>query len=231
MPLERLPKRQPPPSEWEIQNLGVMRLLLDDIQDCMNQLVRLKAGPVLRADGSVASDAESLKDATRKELRKVTIIACEGSVVVLLSRAKAEVWWMRAEPVAVTAAADCAALLRTKRLPGAIAFVEMFTRLVALFVLPGLGVGVVAVVTGAQSGGAGWRGLGIGVGIIVFLILAFSIATQAYRPYSSARIRPYFQRERRDITLSRRTAWLGAIAGAVLSTALGAALTWTIAKR
>jgi len=132
-PLERFPERKPTPPEWETQNLGVMRLLLDDVQDLMSHLARLDAGPVLQAGNSLASDAESLKDATREELGNVTIVACEGAMLVKLGRQKAELWWRRSEPGAVAAAADCASLLRKKRLPGPIAFLWLFVRVLRVF--------------------------------------------------------------------------------------------------
>jgi len=231
--LTRIPKKPLEPTVWEEVNVGVVRLLLDDIQDILDHLKSLGADATLFAGTSLATSSDDLKDATRSELRAVTIKAYSGDFVLQLSRQRTRARWRRTSPLAKSAIDDCISLLRPRRLNGIVAFLTLWATLAAVFCgVIGVGVVVATLIREARGETADWGN--VAITILAMLGVTGMLAALNYlepgNRYSGARIKPYFRREQREVTLSRRTAVVGALIGAIASAGLGATITWWLGQ-
>ncbi|WP_428098358.1 hypothetical protein [Demequina sp.] len=231
MALKRMPTRPAPPSDWEMRNLGTLRLYLDDLQDVLDHLQRQHGAPSLLAGDSEADAAIDLKDATPKELRSVRIVAFQGDLKLSLTRQHSRSQWRRSNVKAQTAAEECASLLAPRRLNGGLAFLQTWAMTGWLFTVVALIALVFIVgVRLATDRDVEWSVVwvlpltAIGVGLFLALLSLIEPSSRNSRTW----LYPYLRRESRELSLTRRSAWLVAIVGSITSALLGAGLTMVV---
>jgi hypothetical protein len=232
MPLERRPPPAPTPATVGQIWLGSVRLTLDDVQDVVDYLSRSGLAPVMAAGHALASDAESLKSATRQELARVTIGVKEGSVSVEFRRDLARILYSVNNAEAAAVAEGVASLLRPRRVPAIFVWFIHVMQIYAFMIAVMVVLFLLITVTGVWEGGSPPTISDMGTPTLYWLLLAPLLVGSVmfyarYQP-GRAKILPYFRRERREVTVSIRQAlWVGVVT-AVVSGAAGAVITWAI---
>lgn len=153
MALIRTPEQGSASAARQPIELGWIALTLDDIQDVLDLLEKRGADPTMLAGSAIATDAESLKSATRAELANVVIIAKGGRLRVALPSRLPIVEFPMEDPELAALAGEIGALLRPRRVRG----VGLWWWLFRSHLWPLLGLGLFALAAFGVSGLLGWE--------------------------------------------------------------------------
>lgn len=227
MPLERQPPPAPAPSASTTLPLGFLRLTLDDVQDVLDYLDRRDFTPVLSAGFAIATDAASLKSATRRELRGLTIGS--EAIAVFLYRGHAVVRYVTANDEARAAGEGVVRLLKARRVWSPLVWARLFLIVSGgALVLFGCGYALLA----ALGGGLVIERIDLVLTLVAVCgLLGASYATLIVvdnRNSGQAALSLTFRHERREVTLSLSRALAVGALTALVSGAAGALVTWAL---
>src|SRR5262245_36571168 len=88
--LQRRPPRSKAPSDYR-RNPGLLRLHLNDLDDLVRELGERTESVGIKAGDATADSPDDLREATRKEIRDVRILAEGPPIAITLARNKAQV--------------------------------------------------------------------------------------------------------------------------------------------
>lgn len=204
-----------------------MRLTLDDVQDVLDYMRAKGRSPVLSAGFAIASDAASLKSATKSEIRNVTIGT--DTVAVILYRSHAVVRYATGIDDAREIAESVVRLLKPRRRWAPLVWLRLVA-IVTVGSLVFLGGGFALL--GMLNGNPLFERVDlIAILAAVCLLLGLGYASLIVadnRRAGQAVLSPTFRDERREVTVSLTRALIVGAVTAVISGAAGALITWVL---
>lgn len=224
MPITRNPPKANKPAFEMVEQLGFVRLYLDDLDEFMRFLRARSAHVVLGAGSATADEPEDLKGATSKELAGVTLRTVSPGVQIWLNRDKCTIRTSEDSEAAQALVADSAALLRQHRGGRAHSFwIDVLrTGILPLVVL------AVAWVTTLGIDRDWNAAFAIFVSAIGGWIILFALTWNDARKAGAARLVLHSRSEARELNTTTRNLVLVSVLGAIGGAVISAVITWIL---